>query len=86
MLYTLIFISNYVLILLVGINHLNLTNNQIKSAMFTSTLMSTCTFINMSIIGQLPLDWKVWIIFVVSGSLGIGSSMKLYPWIIKKFW
>lgn len=69
------FFVSWVTILLRGIQTQNVVNGEIKSALFTSVLMSIC---NVAFIGLVALDpWASLLPSAAGGALGVYMAIRL---------
>ncbi len=80
-----VFISQFFMILLVGLNQLNVVHNHIYMAMTTSLLISVCSFYNVNAISQTEAYSPTWFAFIIAGGIAIGASMKLHPIMVRAF-
>jgi hypothetical protein len=83
----LVFAAQYLYVLLMGLQSLNVNQRRYVWAAVTSFLLGALGFLTTSIVGaakgmELTLLW--WC-FVVSGPVGIVSAMHLQPWLVKVF-
>jgi hypothetical protein len=83
----LVFAAQYVYVLLLGLQSLNVNQKRYGWAAVTSFMLGVLGFLTTSIVGaakgmELTLLW--WC-FVVSGPVGIVSAMHLQPWLVKAF-
>lgn len=76
-----VFASQFFMIMLVGLNQLNIVNDNLYTAMVTSSLIGVCSFFNINVISGEEAFSYVWWAFIVSGGLAIGASMKAYPFL-----
>lgn len=79
-----IFTSQFFMILLVGMNQLNVVHNHFYTAMVTSSLIGMCSFFNINTITEKEMFSPVWWAFIIAGGLAIGASMKVHP-LLQKF-
>ena len=80
-----IFISQFIMITLVGLNQLNVVHNHLYMAMITSMLIGMCSFYNITKVSSAEAYSAVWWAFVIAGGIAIGFSMKLHPVLVKIF-
>jgi hypothetical protein len=81
-----VFAAQYVYVLLLGLQSLNVNQRRYGMAAATSFLLGVLGFLTTSIVGaakgmELSLLW--WC-FVLSGPIGILSAMHLQPWLVRK--
>jgi hypothetical protein len=82
-----VFAAQYVYILLLGLQSLNVNNGQYLMAAVTSTLLGLFGFYLTSVIGDArDMEFTtLWWGFVLSGPAGITSAMKLHPYLKRLF-
>jgi hypothetical protein len=83
----LVFLAQYVYVLLLGLQSLNVNQRRFGMAAATSFLLGILGFLTTSIVGaakgmELSLLWWG---FVVSGPVGIVSAMLLQPHLVRLF-
>lgn len=83
----LVFVAQYVYILLLGLQSLNVQQRRFVGAAITSTLLGIGGFFVTSIVGSAKgmTFTALWWGFVVSGPAGITTAMVIHPRLVSLF-
>jgi len=76
-----VFVAQYFMVLLLGIQSLNVRDGHYALAAITSTLLGVCGFYITSIIGDAKGQVLsiLWWSFVIAGPCGIVTAMAIHP-------
>lgn len=82
-----VFFAQYLYILLLGLQSLNVRDRHFVGAAITSLLLGVLGFFVTSIVGtSRGLEFAaVWWGFVISGPSGITTAMLIHPWLVSFF-
>lgn len=83
----LVFIAQYVYILLMGLQSLNVNQRRYTAAAVCSFLLGTLGFFVTAIVGDARglTFTTLWWGFVLAGPAGIVTAMKIHPWMVSTF-
>ena len=84
----LIFLAQFSMIFLLGVQSLNVRDGHYVGAAVTSLLLGITGFTITSIVGKLHLEdllEPIGLVFLVAGPVGIVTAMKSHDWLVRKF-
>jgi hypothetical protein len=84
----LLFIAQFCMIFLLGVQSLNVRDGHYVGAAITSLLLGIVGFTITSIIGKLHIEDLMTVVgcsFLVAGPLGIVSAMASHGWLVEHF-
>lgn len=85
---TLIFVAQFSMIFLLGVQQLNVRDGHYIGAAITSLLLGVTGFTITSIVGKLQLEdllRPIGVTFLVAGPIGITAAMYSHDWLVKQF-
>lgn len=83
----LVFVLQYVYVLLLGLQSLNVHQRRYVGAAITSLLLGIGGFYVTSVVGSsrgMTLS-SVWWGFVLAGPAGITTAIAIHPWLVRRF-
>lgn len=82
-----VFIAQYLMVLLLGLQSLNVRDRHYVGAAVTSFLLGVCGFFITSTVGSAKgmVLTTLWWGFVLAGPCGIVTAMLIHPWLVRLF-
>lgn len=79
-----IFVANFVLVMTLGLQNINVVGGHRLLAVLTSFAISGANLVILKMMLRPTGAWEV-VAYLLSGALGILASMVCHPWMAKKF-